>query len=319
MTDLIPLATPCLGCAAPVDLLDSQAPAEGAMAEYLDPSRWCDRCLRHYDDWDRFFLLYQPRVRRFCLDRLEGLLPRHEDFRQAAEDIAQETMTVALRRFRDWDRPERAIWTTARRKIYKMCEAYRFVTEDGFTITVRHTSSAVPEDLSRSGTPDPAQAVVDKIALYSALSRIPRPQQEALLTHLAFQIPAAEAGQRLDRPASTVKTQSGSGLTRLQRAAARGAFIALPGAGLVGLYEIFQQIPLDALTDSVTDALNHPAPYPMLISLALQRAIPYLRDRYRAHRQARANGKTASTDRYDRYDRYERSTRKGRRRFHGEV
>ncbi|KIF07584.1 hypothetical protein PL81_01115 [Streptomyces sp. RSD-27] len=317
MTDLIPVAPPCLGCAASVDLLDLQGPA-GAVAEYLDPSRWCDRCLRHYDDWDRFFLLYQPRLRRFCLDRLEELLPRHEDFRQAADDITQETMLIAYRHFGSWNRPERAIWTPARRNIYKVCAAYRIVTEDGFTITVRHTSSAVPENLGQSVTPDPAQAVVDKIALYSALSRIPRPQQEALLTHQAFQVPAAEAGLLLGRPASTVKTQSGSGLTGMQRAAAAGAFIALPGAGLAGLYEIFQQIPLDTLTDSVVDALTHPDPYPVLVGFALKRAIPYLRDRYRAHRRSRANGKTDPTGHYDDgYERYQRSSRKGRRRHDG--
>ncbi|MFJ8164193.1 RNA polymerase sigma factor [Streptomyces sp. NPDC096136] len=317
MTDPMSWAAPCLGCAAPVDLLDSQGPADGAVAEYLDPSRWCDRCLRHYEDWDRFFLIYQPRLRRFCLARLARLLPGNEDLRQAADDIVQETMMIAFRCFRSWGRPERAIWTTARRMIFELCADYRIVAEDGSAITVRHTPSAAPDHLGQAAAPDPAQAVVDKIALYSALSRIPRPQQEALLIHQAFQIPAAEAGVLLDRPASTVKTQADSGLTRLRRAAAAGAFIALPGAGLAGLYEIFQQIPLDTLTDSVADALTHPDPYPVLISFALKRVIPYLRDRYRAHRRTRANGMTDHAD--DGYERYERSSGKGRRRLHGEA
>ncbi|MEW1639602.1 sigma-70 family RNA polymerase sigma factor [Streptomyces sp. NPDC093801] len=311
MTDLMPVATPCLGCAAPVDLPDSRGPAGGAAAEYLDPSRWCDRCLRHYDDWDRFFLLYHPRLRRFCLDRLKGLLPRHQDFRQAADDIAQETMLIAYRHFRSWDRPERAIWTTARREIYRMCEAHRIVTEDGFTITVGHVPSVVPEVLGRAVTPDPAQAVVDKIALYSALSRIPRSQQEAVLTHLAFQVPAAEAGRLLARPASTVKTQSDSGRTRLGRAAATGAFIALPGAGLAGLYEVLRHVPLEAVTNSALDALTRPHTYPVLVALAVRHGIPYLRERYRAHRRARAHSGTDATDHHD--DSHERSPGRGRR------
>ncbi|UUU45097.1 RNA polymerase sigma factor [Streptomyces sp. NBC_00162] len=283
MTNLTPLATPCLNCAAPVDLLDSQARAGDGTAEYLDPSRWCGRCMRYLDDWDRFFLLYQPRVRNYCLDRLEGLLPDNEDFRQVAEDIAQETMITAHRCFRRWDRPERAIWRTARNKVYKKCAAYRIVTTDGFTITIRHASPVLLEDFGHGATADPAQALIDKVVLYSALSRLPVRQQEALVVHKAFQVPAAAAGDLLERPGSTVKTQAQRALEVLREAAAKGALVILPGGALVGLYKVLEHVPFDTVSNSAIDLLTQPQVYPVMVALAAKKGVPYLRDLYRTH------------------------------------
>ncbi|MFJ2821759.1 RNA polymerase sigma factor [Streptomyces toxytricini] len=300
MMDLSFAATPCLGCTAPVDLLDLPQPPDGAggeTAEYLDPSRWCDRCLHHLDDWDRFFRLYQPRVRAFCLDRLRGLLPDNEDHRELAEDIAQEVMVEAYRHFGQWERPERALWTTARNKIHKKCAAYRIVTEDGYALTVRHAASALVEDPCRGATADPAQAVVDKVVLYSALSRLPVSQQEAVVVHKAFQVSAAAAGSVLERPGSTVKTQAERALALLREAAAKGALIALPGAGLFGLYKVLQEAPLKAVAEGAVDVLGEPAPYTVLVALAAKQAGPYLGERYGALRERLGGGGVHSTRR----------------------
>ncbi|MEF2529449.1 MULTISPECIES: RNA polymerase sigma factor [Streptomyces] len=296
MMNLSFAATPCLGCTAPVDLLDllnlpeSPGRAGGETAEYLDPARWCDRCLHYLDDWDRFFRLYQPRVRGFCLDRLRALLPDNEDHREVADDIAQEVMVEAYRHFGQWERPERAIWTTARNKIHRKCAAYRLVTKDGHALTVRHASSGLVEDPCHAATTDPAQAVVDKVVLYSALSRLPVSQQEAVVVHKAFQMPAAAAGAVLERPGSTVKTQAERALALLREAAAKGALIALPGAGLFGLYKVLQEVPLKTVAEGAGDLLAEPAPYTVLFALAAKQVGPYLSERYGAFHERLGGG-----------------------------
>ncbi|WP_371678088.1 RNA polymerase sigma factor [Streptomyces sp. NBC_01276] len=287
MTSFPPFATPCLNCAAPVDLLDAEPPAGDGPAEYLDSTRWCGRCMRYLDDWDRFFLLYQPRLRSFCLRKLQGFMP-NEDFRQVAEDIVQETMIIAYRHFDRWDRPERAIWRTARNEISGQCSAYRMVTADGFPLTIRHVSPTRPEDFGFPPAADPAEAVIGKVTLYSALSRLPRPQQEALLVHTALQVPAAAAGVLLARPASTVKTHAQSGRKTLREAAAKGALVILPGAALVGLYKILEQVPFEAAASGGLDLLTRPDVYPVVAAAAARYGIGYLRDRYlRARYQSR--------------------------------
>ncbi|GLV83917.1 hypothetical protein Slala03_36060 [Streptomyces lavendulae subsp. lavendulae] len=308
MTSFPPFATPCLNCAAPVDLLDAEPRTGDGSAEYLDATRWCGRCMRHLDDWDRFFLLYQPRLRTFCLRRLQGFIP-NEDFRQAAEDITQETMIIAYRRFDRWVRPERAIWRTARNKINKRCSAYRMVTADGFPLTIRNASPTHPEDCGSVPAADPAEAVVGKITLYSALSRLSRSQQEALLVHTALQVPAAAAGALLSRPGSTVKTQAQTGLKHLREAAAKGALVILPGAALVALYKVLEQIPFEAAAGGGLDLLTRPDVYPVVVAAAAKYGIGHLRERYL---RARSQSRSDTPDATDAADGRSRSRGRGR-------
>ncbi|MCX5077706.1 hypothetical protein OG321_35095 [Streptomyces sp. NBC_00424] len=280
MTSFTLRATPCLNCATPVDLL-RDAPVAVETEEvpvYRDATRWCGRCMRYLDDWERFYLLYQPRVHRFCLALLKGILPDNEDYTQAAKDIAQETMITAHEHFQDWDKPERALWWTARRKIYKKCAAYRFFTKDGFTVTVRYSANSFEDDLAATVTADPTEAVIDRVVLYSALAGLPIGPQESLIAHKAFDLPAAEAARALDRPATTVKSQAKRGLELLREAAAKGAFIILPPAGIYGLFKVLEQIPLDTVANGALDALAQPHVYTVVVGAGMKYGYAYLRD-----------------------------------------
>lgn len=243
MTDFSTLSTPCLGCATPVDLLDAVAPTDESPAAYRDASRWCGRCMRYMDDRERFVLLYLPRVRRFCLERLRGVMPDNEDHRQLAEDLAQETLMTALRRFDVWEAPERALWTTARRTIYKRCDAYRIVTRDGFPVTVRYVAAVGPDSVGDEVVADPAEAVVAKVMLHSGLSRLPLANRQAVVAHTALGIPASEAGRMLGRPASTVTTQNRRGLVLLKRAAVEGTVALVMLGVLLVLARILEHLP----------------------------------------------------------------------------
>ncbi|MER7508178.1 RNA polymerase sigma factor [Streptomyces lavendulae] len=280
-------ATPCLSCAAPVDLPDVRATAGTGTEDvpaYRDATRWCGRCMRYMDDWERFYLLYQPRVYRFCLSRLKGILPDNEDHVQAADDIAQETMITAHRRFRVWDKPERALWPTARRHVYARCATYRIVTKDGFPVTVRHTGTPADEDLAVTVTADPAEALIDRVVLHSALAGLPVGQRESLIAHKAFELPAAEAGRMLDRPPTTVKSQAKRGLEVLREAAAKGALFIFP-AGAFGLYKALEQILYDTVVNGALDALTQPQVYTLALGAGLKYGYGYLRDRRATRRR----------------------------------
>lgn len=279
MTSFTLRATPCLNCATPVDLLDVPVAVETEdVPVYRDATRWCGPCMRHMDDWERFYLLYQPRVHRFCLALLKGILPDNEDYTQAADDIAQETMIIAYAHFQDWDKPERALWRTARRKIYKKCATYRFFTKDGFPVTVRYSANPIEDDLAATVTSDPTEAVIDRVVLYSALAGLPIGPQESLIAHKAFDLPAAEAARALDRPATTVKSQAKRGLELLREAAAKGAFILLPPAGVYGLFKALEQIPLDTVANGALDVLAQPHIYVMAVGAGMKYGYAYLRD-----------------------------------------
>ncbi|MFB6808840.1 RNA polymerase sigma factor [Streptomyces sp. NPDC056387] len=286
MTSFTIRVTPCLNCGAPVDLLDPSVASDGEeVPAYRNATCWCGRCMRYMDDWERFYLLYQPRVYRFCLARLKGILPRHEDYTQAAEDISQETMIVAHEHFHTWDRPERALWWTARRKIYKKCATYRIVTKDGLPVTVRHV--APPSvDGPMTVTADPAEAIVAKVVLHSAISsKLTVPEQEALMVHKLYEVPAAEAGRILGRPATTVKSRAQQGMSLLKEAAAKGALVILPGGAAIGLYKILEHIPFEAAADGAVELLTQPQTYPVMLACAAKYVVPYLRERYRALRE----------------------------------
>jgi RNA polymerase sigma factor (sigma-70 family) len=237
--------------------------------------------MRYMDDWERFYLLYHPRLYSFCLSRLRRLLPNNEDYAQTADDIAQETMIIAHRKFEIWDSPERALWQTARRKIYEKCADYTFTTSSGLPVTVRHRNRDVWQDLGQEVTADPAEAVIDKVVLYSALHKLSVEQQQSLVAHKAFSLSAAEASRVLSRPATTVKTQAKRAIELLRDAAVKGALILLPAGGAVGIYKALKHVPLDTVADGAADWLAQPHAYPVLIGLAIKHGFPYLRDRFK--------------------------------------
>ncbi|OQR62169.1 hypothetical protein B6E66_20775 [Streptomyces maremycinicus] len=274
MTSTTPASTLCLHCAAPVELADAVA-TPGRVDP--DTRRWCGRCMRSMDDWERFYLLYQPRLYRFCLTRMRGTRPGL-DHVEAAKDIAQETMIIAHRKFEIWEAPERALWTTARHLIWAACREYTYVTSGGFPVTVRYKDRDVWESDARV-VADPAEAVIDRVVLYNAMQQLPLEQQQALVTHKGLGLSAAEAGRVLARPGSTVKTQAHSALKQLREAAAKGVMVILPVGGAVGVYEVLDRVPAEAVESLATDLVNQPHVYPALLGLAL-RGIPYLRERF---------------------------------------
>ncbi|MFK0114215.1 RNA polymerase sigma factor [Streptomyces sp. NPDC091217] len=236
------------------------------------------------DDWERFYLLYHQKLYSFCLARLRGLLPDNEDYTQAADDIAQETMIIAHRKFEIWDSPERALWQTAQRKVYEKCAGYTIVTGSGFPITVRHSSHNVWEDQAQEVSADPTETMIDKVVLYSALHGLSVEQRQSLIAHKALSLSAAEASRVLSRPATTVKAQAKRAIELLREAAAKGALIILPAGVAVGIYETLKRAPLETVANGATDWLNQPHTYTVLIGLAIKHGVPYLRDRFRQAR-----------------------------------
>ncbi|WP_405681015.1 sigma-70 family RNA polymerase sigma factor [Streptomyces sp. NBC_00868] len=307
MTTFSTWSTLCLHCTAPVDLLDVGGLGDRKPALYRDVTRWCGVCMRSMDDRERFCRLYQPRVRQFCWKLLQVSLPDNEDCWWLADDIAQETMITALEHFEVWEKPERAIWNTARRKIYKKCDAYRLVTKGGFPLTVRHVEPAAPDTAGEETVADPADAVVDRVVLYSEISRLPLPIQQAVIAHTALNIPAAKAGRLLKRPPSTVKTQAQRGLGMLREAAAVAAFLTTLCVGIFLLYTILEHLPLDTVADKAEGLLTHPV-FLVVAGPFVRYGIDYLRNLFRGFR---GHGEAPEEDVRSRKDRHRKDRHRG--------
>ncbi|MFG3491616.1 RNA polymerase sigma factor [Streptomyces sp. NPDC047972] len=294
MTIVSPGRTVCLGCKAPTGAADGATATEERRPEekrpHLDERRWCTPCWRHQDEWDRFYRLYQPRLFGFILTRLRDVLPANEDCLARAEEITQETMLVAHRKYTVWELPERALWQTARRLVYAACSDYTFMTDDGTRVTVRYAEENAWEGLNEEVQCDPADAVIDRIVLFRALDGLTVEQRQALIVHKAIGVPAAEAAKVLGRPATTVKTQAQSGLHKLKRAAAGGALTLIPVAGAVAAYETLRRTPVGAVAGRLVDSL---ADQPLLLTAAgvgVQQVVAYVRDTLDRRRSGSAGG-----------------------------
>ncbi|MFE9133092.1 RNA polymerase sigma factor [Streptomyces sp. NPDC007355] len=292
MTISGPVAPACLGCGTPLGAAVAD-PGTGEERLYLDAGRWCSRCWRYLDEWERFYRLYRPRLFSFCLVRLRGVLPAGEDCAMLADEIVQETMIVAHRKFSVWELPERALWQTARRLIYARCSDYTFMTGDGARVTVRNIRTRPWEEHGGETQSDPSDAVVHRIVLRYALEKLPVEHRQAVIVHKAIGVPAVEAGHVLDRPASTVKTQAQSGLRRLRKAAAEGALVLVPVGGVIAAMEALRDTRVGDVTGQLFDTLTE---QPLLLAatgVGLQHAVAFVHERVgriRSGGRARATG-----------------------------